>query len=218
MVRAVLDGRKTVTRRIVKLPHHNPLGSWEPTTIGGRDAGGFVHPEQAAIWHTRTGEVLTCPYGQPGDRLWVRETHMRVPHPSEFGLTREMLPHTWDACCEVAGTFLYRADPCSDLAADGRRWTPSIHMPRAASRITLEVTGVRVELLQDISEADALAEGIDNEMCRASLGKAPLKAGYLPTCAFSYLWDQINGAGSWDANPWVWSIEFRRIEQEGMAA
>jgi len=229
MVRAILDGRKTETRRIVKLPHANPLGEWSPTTIGGetggRTAAGEVLPLQGAIWHNRTGDCLTCPYGVPGDRLWVRETHMRVPHPAEVGLTREMLPHTWDQACAIAGTYLYRADPGSELAADGMRWTPSIHMPRAASRITLEVTGVRVERLQDISEAGALAEGINRihhgdgaYYYSAFRDEHHPKNWNHPEDAFRELWEQINGAGSWDANPWVWVVEFRRIEQEARAA
>lgn len=83
MVRALLDGRKTQTRRAVKLPHNNPLGEWEPIVIGGPDGGrtaaGETLPLQGGIWHTRTGDSLMSPYGQPGDRLWVRETHAIVP-------------------------------------------------------------------------------------------------------------------------------------------
>ncbi|WP_175946727.1 hypothetical protein [Burkholderia pyrrocinia] len=158
MVRAILDGRKTQTRRVVKLPHMNSLGEWEPTTIGGenggRTAAGETVPLQGGIWHTRTGDCLMCPHGQPGDRLWVRETWQHSNHP--FG--------PYESDCVV----FYRADylndplgPDLERSADGirREWRPSIHMPRGAGRITLEITGVRVERLQSISEADAIAEG-----------------------------------------------------------
>jgi len=213
MVRAVLDGRKTVTRRIVK--PQPPAGH---VLVGRTISSTCVADEGKWVWSGGDKAVeliephrVGCPYGQPGDRLWVRETHMRVPHPSEMGLTREMLPHTWDACCEVAGTFLYRADPCSDLVADGRHWTPSIHMPRATSRITLEVTGVRVERLQDITPAQCVAEGA---LSWAAEQDSPLRD--LPAegarIAFAGLWSATGG--DWDANPWVWAVEFKRIEQE----
>nr|WP_249178151.1 hypothetical protein [Burkholderia vietnamiensis] len=158
MVRAILEGRKTQTRRVVKLPHMNPLGEWEPTTVGGenggRTAAGETVPPQGAIWHTRTADCLICPHGQPGDRLWVRETWQHSNHP--FG------PYESDC------TVFYRADylddplgPDLERSGDGirRMWRPSIHMPRAAGRITLEITSVRVERMQSISEADAIAEG-----------------------------------------------------------
>lgn len=126
MVRTTLDGSKTQTRRIVKLPHQNPLGVWEPSTMGGehggRTASGETVPLQATIWHTRTGDALMCPHGQPGDRLWVRETHRPI-----FGQT----------CGLIAVD--YRADPrekwerlgdAPDCLIKGVRWTPSIHMRR----------------------------------------------------------------------------------------
>lgn len=172
MVRAILDGRKTQTRQVVK-------------------------PQR--------------PYGQPGDRLWVRETFMRQPHPSECGLTQEMIPKTWESACAAAGTIFYRADPNAEWLADGRPWTQSIRMPRWASRITLEITGLRVERLRDINGADAIAEGIlrDGEGWRGS-PRRPWFAS--PVGAFRSLWGSINCAGSWDANPWVWVIEFKRVE------
>lgn len=229
MVRAILEGRKTVTRRIVKFPHHNPLGQWEPMTVGTEKgaltAAGISLPLQEVIWHTRTGDSLICPHGQPGDRLWVRETFKSIAS-----------GEVKNGYGEVRYGYAYKADSATrwnerptiihDLTGQPgkgpmqfqpRPWKPSTHMPRRASRITLEVTGVRVERLQDISEDDSLAEGIDADLCRQSIGNAPLKGGYLPTCAFSYLWEKINGAGSWDANPWVWVIAFKRIEQERKA-
>lgn len=185
MVRAILAGTKAQTRRVVK-----PQPEWsEPATVwqhgdGHSGSGWYAHhseyPEEGAL-HYR------CPYGQPGDRLWVRETHIDL-----------------GACC------LYRADANAEqeraLVAPGQRWMPSIHMPRSLSRITLEVTGVRVERLQDISEADAQAEGAE-PMALDDLGNTwrTHKRGY------QSLWESINGPGSWDANPWVWVIEFQRL-------
>lgn len=194
MVRAILDGRKTQTRRVVKLPHNNPLGAWEPTTIGGkglyRDKACTIpanEPERAAIWHTRTGDCVVALYGQPGDRLWVRETW------------REDSPDDAEAA-------IYRADGRTDLPPEFK-WKPSIFMPRWASRITLEITGVRVERLQDIGWRDCAAEGTPNDPEHG--------IGY-PTWqdAYAALWDSINAKRApWASNPWVWVVEFKRVTQ-----
>ena len=162
MVRALLAGTKTQTRRIIK-PQH--------LAFFNQDAAAML-----SDWNERP-----LPYGQPGDRLWVRETF------GHFECNQHFKPG-----CNV----YYRADGnCLELEP----WRPSIHMPRWASRITLEITSVRVERLQDISEADAIAEGVYTD----------------PACpaydAYAQLWDEINGLGSWEANPWVWVIEFRRL-------
>lgn len=196
MVRAILEGRKTVTRRIIK-----------PT-----------QPRADGLWPAGRDPLPDCPYGQPSDRLWVRETWM--PDAPRDG--------TWD---DVA-FFGCKGSPLSMIPAQYRTpehvihraswdghdmvgWKPSIHMPRWASRITLEVTGVRIERLQDISEADARAEGI--EQSERTGGWLPGNCA-APEWAFRELWESINGAGSWNANPWVWVVEFRRIEQEAKAA
>lgn len=207
MVRALLDDSKTQTRRIMnpqprQLNPGNPEGYYELN-----HKGGYI------LSSARNGFpafVENCPYGQPGDRLWVREAWASVfAEPVE-----QMMPP------DIA----FRADG-GEKPAWLRVWRPSIHMPRWASRITLEVTGVRVERLQDISEADAIAEGsITSESqiaiaaCRnqmaapdvvsASDGKAYANARR----AYRALWEQINGAGSWEANPWVWVIEFKRVQ------
>ncbi len=178
MVRAILDGRKTVTRRLVK-PNPHKVDGGVPFT----DAPAWAHAEPGSA-------VMRCPYGVRGDRLYVRET-WSAPHAYDH-LPPRLIPK--DARIHYAAT--------EDRG--GLLWRPSIHMPRWASRITLEVTGVRVERLQDISEADALAEGVSAilyEMRRAT-----------PRCDFQALWQSINGPDSWAANPLVWVIEFKRIK------
>lgn len=213
MVRAILEGRKTVTRRVV-----DRVASLGPVTEFGRsDTAGYDWHcrDRRGLWNDmRDAEFIArCPYGRVGDRLWVRETAFRKPHPSDVGLTRADIPSTWDAACEAAGSVLYRADLSGAQAAaeiDGRRWKSPIHMPKAWARIWLEVTAVRVERLQDIDQAQAIVEGIDGEALFRAQGYAPL--------AFERLWESINGAGGWAANPWVWVVEFRRIPTGGIVS
>jgi hypothetical protein len=196
MVRAILDGSKTQTRRVVKRsgdmefdpqdPHYGPY--WLAYVAG--DAMG----EDAKV---------RCPYGVPGDRLWVRET---------FAQGVEGCP----------GGISYRADhvdPQGDGPAHPMKWRPSIFMPRAASRILLEITHLRVERLQEISEEDARAEGIEyfegysvRQHARVGLDEGDWIPNAPPIPSFSSLWKSINGDGSWNANPWVWAITFRRLQ------
>ena len=173
MVRALLAGTKTQTRRIIK-PQH--------LAFFNQDAAAML-----SDWNERP-----LPYGQPGDRLWVRETFARID-----GQTRPWIETDYKA------TYTH-GDRLGDTLGIKKRWTPSIHMPRHASRITLEVTGVRVERLQDISEADAIAEGVRNSL--------HLPGGRFARENFAHLWWTINGDGSWESNPWVWVIEFKRVE------
>ncbi|HBP0492474.1 TPA: hypothetical protein ACQRM7_000708 [Pseudomonas aeruginosa] len=192
MVRAILEGRKTVTRRVVK-PQPDFLGSMvDPNTpFKTLDAG----------LHAR----ITCPYGEPGDRLWVRET---------WGLQVRSYGGG-------AGEFIvYRAtnpDAIYCRSSEGReypvKWKPSIHMHRHSSRILLEITAVRVERLQDISEEQALAEGVRGEPCdHARQACADIGCwGDTAKGAFGFLWESLNGEGSWAANPWVWVVEFKRV-------
>jgi len=180
MIRALLAGTKLQTRRVVK-----------DTGLYAIDAA--IHGAETAA---RELQALAsrCPYGQPGHKLWVRETHM-----------------------DLGACYLFRADPGAEteraLVAPGQRWKPAIHMPRAASRITLEVVNVRVERLQAISEADAMDEGIV-ETC----GGYGLPAGEHfhaadPRQSYFSLWETINGPGSVEANPWLWCVAFRRVMQ-----
>jgi hypothetical protein len=197
MVRAILDGRKTQTRRLLKGPGRLGYVSdiiEEVERINGKEVScGFA--DDYGKWH-KTEEV--CPFGQPGDELWVRETFSRVPA-TAYVCSREedgsMVPHRvspdgyeW-AVYKVGWT---RSAP---------PWKPSIHMPRWASRISLEITNIRAEHLQDIDDTDAEREGCDG---------ADFKPGY-STNEFRKLWESINGQGSWAANPWVWVVEFARI-------
>lgn len=185
MVRALLDGSKTQTRRVVKRQPPADVASirvshYHPTVI---DRRGDEQPGAEIFGaYSDDGEWGSkFPYGEPGDRLWVRET-FRDYTEHELGLA-------------------YRADwPDENIK---RQWIPSIHMPRWASRISLEVTAVRVERLQDISRGDAMDEGCPFPN---------MATGDDPRTWFSDLWSQINGAASWDANPWVWVVEFKRIE------
>lgn len=180
MVRALLAGTKTQTRRVVKHPGLASLSH----IVDCRDGW----------WGDEEGDFQAlCPYGAPGDRLWVRETWQHV----EGGAVRDAAGGVMDSFDDE---IVYRADNMNRRSA----WTPSIHMPRWASRITLEITAVRVERLQDISEADAKAEGVEPMLVPPDGGSAPHVEGYRT------LWESINGAGSWDANPWVWVLEFRR--------
>lgn len=162
--------------------------------------------------------VQRCPYGKAGDLLWVRETFIHEP-----------ADYCWEASVSIPvrpAHTVYRADV--DPTGDGRGagWSPSIHMPRWASRITLEVTGVRVERLQDISRDDAISEGVDPHRCPTQQTEASMRAQLVAhrigmaahyvaeidyIGGFRWLWESINGAGSWDANPWVWVIEFRKV-------
>jgi hypothetical protein len=193
VVRAILDGSKTQTRDLATM-----------RVCGNKKIP--VPISDDVEWATK---VADNPYGQPGDRLWVRETwycdHWQVQKGPflEVSEAKEML--------------VYRADGEQPYEAEQPVWRPSIHMPRWASRILLEIVSVRVERLQDISEADAIAEGVEpHEVGQFAMHglNAEERAEMRRQAAigpYSGLWDRINGAGSWDANPWVWVVEFKRL-------
>ena len=191
MVRALLAGSKTQTRRPLKiqpldiLPMQGDAAGREWVALMTRD------PEPK-------GTVLRCRYGVPGDRLYVRETWQAV---NGNDRARHIVTHP----APDRGWIEYAATPRDDEPA--YKWRPSIHMPRWASRITLEVTAVRVERLQDISEADAIAEGVN---VHSDHHGKPRTSIYSPVQAYHDLWESINGPGSWDANPFVWVISFLR--------
>ncbi|HCB1389394.1 TPA: hypothetical protein MYO28_002944 [Klebsiella pneumoniae] len=207
MVRAILDGRKTQTRRIMA-----------PQPADDIERGIFPNPEaigwKSSLRHKHGSTTAHfCPYGKPGDRIWVRETFCPVDD-TQYGGEK------W---------VDYRATPkfeashpagwdCAPNDAEALKWRPSIHMPRWASRILLEITDVRVERLNTISEEDAKAEGIDMEAlydsqdCYDCIADHNMTGRPTVIGAFKYLWESIYGEESWKANPWVWVIEFKRVE------
>ncbi|HGU6745548.1 TPA: hypothetical protein ACNAFN_002892 [Klebsiella quasipneumoniae] len=212
MVRAILDGRKTQTRRIMA-PQPEPCprgGHWWPSNVFKT----MLHVEDEMQngkggWGGLVGDA--CPFGDVGDRIWVREAFAS-------GLSTK-------------STLAYRAthkrEDLEDGFYDTIKWTPSIHMPRWASRILLEITGVRVERLNAISPEDAESEGLERTNF-TGFGDEPGLPSYpepdvyfdplkkqwkeYPPEAFAGLWESIYGEGSWKANPWVWVIEFKRVE------
>lgn len=186
MVRAILEGRKTVTRRVVKGLDPERLGE-TMTRAQWRQVNREL-PESFGI-------TYFCPYGQPGDRLWVRESWARIRVVQAPG-------DEWT---------VYRE--CDNRTDYGGPWKPSIHMRRRDSRILLEITAVRVERLQDISEEQARSEGVKGEPCdHARQACADIGCwGDTAKGAFGFLWESLNGSGSWAANPWVWVVEFKRV-------
>lgn len=227
MVRAILAGEKTQTRRVVKLPGVMPRTSFLITSPAEEmlrfDDGSFHYLSTAAL-----SGPYPCPYGQPGDRLWVRETwahyqtvdHARRSDGRSFSEVSDGLAGYRADGFESIEEFRDHIRLMGGLAREaveinGDRWRPSIHMPRWACRLVLEINDVRVERLQSISEADAMAEGAerDTEPCD-HVRRSCAEVGCLgPThrAGFADLWASINGQASWDANPWVWVLSFRRI-------
>jgi len=204
MVRAILDGRKTQTRRMVKpqpvkFPPEIHCAKWLDYD-GFNKPGFYAYAEGAekakGFWRDN------CPYGQPGDRLWVRESFWVVEREGQ-GVGVPFLLYEDEMGMEPNESAPYRE-------AWGLKFghKPSIHMPRWASRITLEITGVRVERLQGISEADCIAEGCSGG--HDSIHGYQFSAQ--PKEHFWKLWESINGQGSWEANPYVWVIQFERIK------
>ncbi|MFY9288977.1 MAG: hypothetical protein WAO98_10810 [Alphaproteobacteria bacterium] len=209
MVRAILDGRKTQTRRAIKrynIYGPNPPGGiwdWRDTNKNNM----WIGAHGGDLKFKDTSAARFCPYGKSGDKLWVRET--------------------WaDPNDQVV---IYRANWREDAMLRGLdnipltdqdiKWRPSIHMPRWASRIKLEISSIRVERLQEISEDDAFAEGVQLPVCKNDDGTTsrliPVTRKYVPKTHtakefYASLWEEINGKGAWAQNPWVWVVEFRR--------
>jgi hypothetical protein len=199
MVRAILANQKTQTRRVIKpQPAAMTSGTWYPSEIPG-DARNRTGLHYASEEHFRKGMPLDfSPYGHPGDQLWVRETWAVSPFLNTVKPSK--LPKN--------STVWYRADGTED--GSHVVWRPSIFMPRWASRITLEIQNIRVDLLQFISDDDCCLEtGAPLEW--SGPGPEPYKRDMQKV--FAYEWDKINskrGFG-WDTNPWVWVIEFKRV-------
>lgn len=211
MVRAILDGRKTQTRRPIKpqpMDHHwNGMNGYRLSWWTSGNYWELAHsiPHNPSV----DCENFVCPFGSPGDRLWVRET-WRWHDDETLGTCVEyradgekLKPRFSD---EAAG---WKAEQAS-VAIDAQGWLPPIHMPSWVSRITLKITGIRVERLQDISEGDAIAEG--SQIPCDQLPKSCQQATMTEREQFSRLWDSIylkkgKGSLSWRSNPWVWVIE-----------
>lgn len=209
MVRAILTGTKTQTRRAVKP---------QPEAEHGGEPYWFVGGYRAWTYRSTTdllrkgGNVLPCPYGQPGDRLRVKEAAWMWCERRPNGTTKTGRQKWLYVPMRAAGIWYaadHRTKPNINVVSPdtGNEWGWRLKigrfLPSWASRITLEVTGVRMERLQDISDEDCLAEGI-----------YPTRTGLYPgspRAAYQQLWDEINGSSSWDANPWVWRVEFKRL-------
>ncbi len=183
MVRAILEGRKTVTRRVMK-PQPTPCKD------GGHHWPCNVHQSMLHVERELQNSEgcwcglaeAACPYGQPGDRLWVREAWAQINVAQAPG-------ETW---------VVYRE--CDNRTDYGGPWKPSIHMRRRDSRILLEITAVRVERLHDLSDQDVLAEGCSH---------SEMQSGDSLVSVFARLWQSTGG--DWDANPWIWVVEFKRV-------
>lgn len=222
MVNAILSGNKTQTRRVMKV---QPSDCFSPMNMGLAldytarwytpgviDKHGYLQPAKNEVFGVAGEEEgYACPFGADGDHLWVRETFEAIPdHDEPVG------------CSGI----LYAAD----IPFPNRKWTPSIHMPRWASRILLEITSVRVERLNDISHEDACREGIHTEVWDQTVVARNyavedeffqfwseglphyVEMDELYRASFRSLWESIYGTDSWQANPWVWVIEFKRTE------
>lgn len=231
MIRAILSGTKTQTRRVVKPqpPMYFDRHCWFDAPVYGWTR----EPEPATDWHK-----VKCPYGKLGDRLWVRETF------STSGLTKyhetgKKNDHggPGDPCCAFAATGTYKCGkriPDAALATGSHKWKPSIFMPRWASRITLEITEVRVQRLVEISFEDCLCEGVVgtqqwkdvtvDEIRSGSSSISPedvdaaIDAGWnaYARSAYQRLWDSINGKKApWDSNPWIWALTFKLATDGG---
>lgn len=242
MVRAILEGRKTMTRRVIKLAEFK-----ECNDVPGSD---WYFRSKSGIWSdVSTAQLIAkyCPFGQVGDRLWVRETWKC----EELNTGLDGVRYQADNAFVSIQNSIEASDLWGEAYREGNQWRPSIFMPRWASRINLEITKVRVERVQDISEADAKAEGVDflfdKEKCDTLAGiqgTEPEEHGYMNYLwhglvhrgitasqsdawthqysnyddargSFSSLWEKINaGRGfGWNVNPWVWVIEFKQVTE-----
>lgn len=206
MVRALLDRTKTQTRRVCKSAETHTLSSVvevpDPKERGQVYNGSHFGDEEGDV-------VFASPYGGVGDRLWVREAH--APRADCLISWQRSMAEAYNRMQPT--DLCYRAD---EKATDWvEKWRPSIHMPRWASRILLEITDVRVQRLQDISEGDAEAEGCvethPGDWLNFAVPGDKDASSALASAAFRLLWERINGPGSWSANPWVWAVSFRRI-------
>lgn len=215
MVRAILARTKTQTRRLIK---PQPTQGSTEAFVGMDGIWRFSQPTARCPVSHATDDVR-CPYGQPGDRLWVRETWRPVGAFADMAI-KEIGKYFHSPATAMSDHLRFKADDKPHDGGDAEPWLPSIHMPRWASRITLEITAVRVERLQDISPRDAVAEGL---LCREGIletwwgngfdGSTPSDDCYFlsPVECYRVLWDSINANAPWESNPFVWVVEFKRL-------
>lgn len=232
MVQAILDGRKTVTRRVVDpQPHNDEDGirfpwatffnsgnvfTWDDDGIGGENWQANDYPNENKYEQAlrRTQHSKPCRHGKAGDILWVRETWGELYDTCDHPELPDNPQERWSL------GYVYKADDYKHTTdTDGffTGWKPSIHMPKEACRLKLEILSIRVERLHDITEEECFREGIDadNEDYQAAehyqIGGSPIQGGSPAKFAFIALWQRINGQESWNSNPWVWRIEFKKL-------
>lgn len=211
MVKAILDGRKTQTRRVIR----NPLNGdymptqcqwYHPTKV---DRKGLLYPGEKVFGVADEDNGWVCPFGAPGDRLWVKELHWRKGQWFKNGLTKSgKVKWRFEAAMNAPETISFTQPP--ELARRpeyGWYKRTSLFMPRWASRITLEITEVRVQRVQEIHRRDAQAEGV---LCRHCKGYTDNTTGCTCVSEFQKLWDSCGY--NWAANPWTWAISFKRIK------
>jgi hypothetical protein len=216
MVRAILAGRKTQTRRIINPQPASWASVFQPAPVetpGGSYGKQGQWVQSSADGHHMHG-MRRFPYGQVGDRLWVKETWQAIKQDTNG------ISYTLADPADETAEIRYRAT--DETFVPPLPWRPSIYMRRRMSRITLEVTEIRVERLQDISEEDAIAEGIENIARNQTMPPWPdyrnapdqwheIPGFDRPVHSYRSLWESINGPGSWDANPWVWVVGFKML-------
>lgn len=219
MVRAILADRKTQTRRLAQFPLRSRSDGAKRRIFTEQDVAEvnqlLLGPQRSPL------RQVACPYGVPGDRLWAKETFALSLHDPETTDPDVKNPAYWDPPVYRAdgdnqgGGWTRRTESGSDERIDPP-WRPSIFLPRWASRITLAVTKVRIQRLQDITQSDAAAEGLSGPLVDPELDKLVNQIGRTPRDAFAELWDAINGKRApWSSNPWVWAVEFCRVAAGG---
>ena len=225
MVRAILDGRKTQTRR--KLACSSRYSDWQYACktldrddlrgfLPGADENSFLLQKTEGPIVDREWQPVSCPIGNVGEVLYIRET-WAVGKCADSLKPSELCPKTWLQENNGLWYFADRTSPINPISPRGKTRV-SIHMPKWAARIKIEITDIRLERLQDISEADAKAEGIKSHQEDAAFFYDYMKSSDLrkewfmdPVKSFESLWNSVNSVCSWDFNPWVWVIEFERV-------
>lgn len=193
MVKALLEGRKTQTRRILNPQPYSKVSGIKLTDY---EISHFTLENHPGWVKYGLNKNLKCRFGKPGDLLWVRETWKK-----------NVIPMGWP--------YHYYEDDSVFTNKDNEKWKPSIHMPKEAARIWLEVKDIRIERLNEISEADAFAEGIEVTSHYKNAVACNPKRPFNAITGYMYLWEAINGFDSWNSNPWIWAITFKVLSTTG---